>query len=95
MTKFVPITAAAQALGVSATTLRRWESSGKLVPARTAGGQRRYDLAALRPDMHQGALSLRPTISYARVSSHDQRSDLERQEQVLALYCAHRTGAAM
>lgn len=88
MTKFVPITAAAQALGVSATTLRRWEASGKLVPARTAGGQRRYDLAALRPDMHQGALTMRPTIAYARVSSHDQRSDLERQEQVLTLYCA-------
>jgi predicted site-specific integrase-resolvase len=88
MTKFVPIASAAQALGVSATTLRRWEASGKLVPARTAGGQRRYDLAALRPDMHHGAPSARPTVAYARVSSHDQRSDLERQEQVLALYCA-------
>jgi predicted site-specific integrase-resolvase len=32
--------------------------------------------------------SARRTIAYARVSSHDQRSDLERQKQVLELYCA-------
>jgi predicted site-specific integrase-resolvase len=28
------------------------------------------------------------TVAYARVSSHDQKSDLERQKQVLELYCA-------
>ncbi len=28
------------------------------------------------------------TIAYARVSSHEQKDDLERQEQVLELYCA-------
>jgi predicted site-specific integrase-resolvase len=31
---------------------------------------------------------MRRTIAYARVSSHDQKSDLERQKQVLELYCA-------
>lgn len=30
----------------------------------------------------------RKTIAYARVSSHDQKNDLERQKQVLELYCA-------
>ena len=30
----------------------------------------------------------RKTIAYARVSSHDQKDDLERQKQVLAMYCA-------
>ena len=30
----------------------------------------------------------RRTIAYARVSSHDQKDDLERQKQVLELYCA-------
>jgi predicted site-specific integrase-resolvase len=29
----------------------------------------------------------RKTIAYARVSSHDQKADLERQKQVLELYC--------
>jgi predicted site-specific integrase-resolvase len=28
------------------------------------------------------------TIAYARVSSHDQKDDLERQKQVMELYCA-------
>jgi predicted site-specific integrase-resolvase len=30
----------------------------------------------------------RVTIAYARVSSHDQKNDLERQKQVLELYCS-------
>jgi putative resolvase len=36
-------------------------------------------------------LRLRPrvrTVAYARVSSHDQKEDLERQKQVLESYCA-------
>jgi predicted site-specific integrase-resolvase len=88
MSKFVPITVAANALGVSATTLRRWEAAGRLVPDRTVGGQRRYDLAALLPERTRGAPAPRRTVAYARVSSHDQKGDLERQKQVLELYCA-------
>lgn len=30
----------------------------------------------------------RRTVAYARASSHDQKDDLERQKQVLELYCA-------
>ena len=30
----------------------------------------------------------RKTVAYARVSSHDQKDDLERQIQILELYCA-------
>jgi len=88
MSKLVPIRVAATALGVSTSTLRRWEASGRLVPVRTEGGQRRYDLAALCPGLAHGAAAPRRTIAYARVSSHDQRADLERQKQVLELYCA-------
>jgi excisionase family DNA binding protein len=42
---------AADALGVSITTLRRWEASGRLSAEHTDGGHRRYDLAKLRPEM--------------------------------------------
>lgn len=88
--KLVPIQEAAQALGVSAQTLRRWEREGKLLPdERTAGGRRRYDLARLQPEMFRSeAQARRRTVAYARVSSHDQKDDLERQKQVLELYCA-------
>ena len=79
----------AKALGVSITTLRRWEASGKLAAEHTAGGHRRYDLAKLKPELFRAeADALRRTVAYARVSSHDQKDDLERQKQVLELYCA-------
>ena len=29
-----------------------------------------------------------PTVAYARVSSHDQMADLDRQQAVLEAYCA-------
>lgn len=88
--KLVPIHEAAEALGVSAQTLRRWEREGRLLPdERTAGGRRRYDLARLKPEMFRAqADAARKTVAYARVSSHDQKDDLERQKQVLEIYCA-------
>lgn len=89
MKRFVGIGEAARVLGVSMTTLRRWDASGKLVPEQTAGGHRRYDLAKLRPELFREAdEGSRATIAYARVSSHDQKADLDRQKQVLELYCA-------
>ncbi|PTL59369.1 MerR family transcriptional regulator [Paraconexibacter algicola] len=41
------VSAAAEYLGVSAATVRRWERSGDLVAYRTPGGQRRFDPADL------------------------------------------------
>lgn len=88
MNRYVAIGEASEALGVSITTLRRWEAEGKLIPERTAGRQRRYDLAKLKPELFHTAPSERKTIAYARVSSNDQKADLERQKQMLEIYCA-------
>jgi excisionase family DNA binding protein len=89
MERLVGIGEAAEALGVSITTLRRWEAEGRLAAEHTAGGHRRYDLAKLRPELFRAAdKASRKTVAYARVSSHDQKDDLERQKQVLELYCA-------
>lgn len=88
MVRLVSIGEAAKALGISISTLRRWEREGKLLPERTIGGQRRYDLAQLKPEAFRIAPDERKTIAYARVSSHDQKGDLERQKQVLEIYCA-------
>ena len=69
--------------------MRRWEHEGKVTPDHTSGGHRRYDLAQLFPERFRPAPHLsRKTVAYARVSSHDQKDDLERQRQVLELYCA-------
>ena len=89
MQRYVGIGEAAEALGVSVETLRRWERTGKLAGERTPGGHRRYDLAKLRPELFRAIPEdERRTIAYARVSSHDQKAELERQKQVLELYCA-------
>lgn len=75
-------------LGVSISTLRRWERAGKLIPERTAAGHRRYHLSAIKPELIHASPDDRKTIAYARVSSHDQKEDLARQKQFLELYCA-------
>ncbi len=85
----VSIREAAQFLGVTTTTLRRWEREGRLLPdERTRGGDRRYDLIRLGSALRNEKPSGRKTVAYARVSSHDQKDDLERQKQVLERYCA-------
>jgi len=88
MNRFLPISEAAHLLGVSITTLRRWEREGKIISQRTPAGHRRYDLSQVKPNFLHAHDSNRTTVAYARVSSHDQKNDLERQKQVLELYCA-------
>jgi excisionase family DNA binding protein len=91
MIKLISIKEAADALGVSVQTLRRWEKEGKVFPVqRTAGGQRRFDLHALPTPQTVLKKQERPTLAYARVSSHDQKEDLVRQEKMVELFCTSR-----
>jgi len=66
---------------VSVDTIRRWERDGKIESVRTDGGHRRYKLSDFQ-ETKSGR-----TIAYARVSSHDQKADLDRQDTVLSAYC--------
>jgi putative resolvase len=87
MSKFISIKEAASFMGVSPQTLRRWERQGKMAPPkRTDGGQRRYDLSQFFPK--EKAVCRELTIAYARVSSHDQKEDLQRQQQMLEFFCS-------
>lgn len=86
MNRFVKIGEAAKILGVSIQTLRRWEKVGYLLPARISEGKTRYyNIDQL---IGKKAFESDLTVAYARVSSHDQKADLERQAEVLASYCA-------
>ena len=83
--RLVKIGEAANLLGCSISTLRKWETTCELLPARkTAGGTRYYAAADLLGLGDAGA----PTVGYVRVSSHDQKSDLERQHGMVEAYCS-------
>lgn len=87
----VTLKEACKLLGIHPTTLRRWEAAGKVSADRTIGGHRRYNLAelmALAGKTPQDSERDQVTIAYARVSSQDQKDDLERQCQVLEAFCA-------
>lgn len=83
--RLVKIGEAAKLLGTKPDTLRKWEASGELMPARkTKGGTRYYDIS----DLLGLTSSDVPTVCYARVSSHDQKADLDRQQVMLETYCS-------
>ena len=89
MDKLLSVAEAAELLGVSSNTLRRWEREGKRIPdERTEGNQRRYRLSSIRPEMVRSNDRKRRTIAYARVSSHDQKEDLDRQRKMLEMFCS-------
>lgn len=84
----ISIGKAAQQLGVSRETLRRWEEAGKISSERTPKGHRRYDIASLRGIIPNKKLEHKHTVAYARVSSQDQKEDLKRQVILLESYCS-------
>ena len=84
MSNLLGVSEAAKLLGVSTKTIRRWESDGKIKAVRTEGGHRRFDVSDLISNKQDTSL----TIAYARVSSREQKDDLERQKIVLESYCA-------
>jgi predicted site-specific integrase-resolvase len=51
-------------------------------------GRRRYNLACLHPGPLHAPESERRATAYACVASDDHKESLERQKQVLELYCA-------
>ena len=81
MDRLVSIGEIAELKSVSVDTVRRWEREGKIKSVRTDGGHRRYRLEDF---IEQRAGK---TLAYARVSSHDQKSDLDRQDAFLSGYC--------
>ncbi|NGX60365.1 MAG: hypothetical protein KR126chlam3_01538, partial [Chlamydiae bacterium] len=80
MNRFFKIGEAANILGVTVQTMRRWEISGYLKPDRKSEGGTRY----YRQDKLLGKKCIETdlTLAYARVSSHDQKKDLERQKSL-------------
>lgn len=92
MGKLLGIKGAASYLNVSQDTLRKWDKADKFKPLKTAGGHRRYDTDTLDEFMGLARKEKEETpivcATYARVSSNEQKGDLDRQSQRLSEYCA-------
>jgi len=74
-------------LGISYSTLRRWVKEGRIRAVQTIGGRYRIPESEVRRLLSGVEAREVRAIIYARVSSSDQRSDLERQIQYLTQYC--------
>ena len=86
----ISISEAAAMLGVSVGTLRRWDNDGFFCSeTRTVGNHRRYSTRKIleRIGKDQPSEVQRVHVAYARVSFHDQKQDLIRQEDTLKLFC--------
>jgi putative resolvase len=75
-------------LGISYPTLCRWVREGKIKAITTAGGKHRIPESEVRRIAEGMTTKEVRAVIYARVSSSDQKSDLERQVQYLTQYCA-------
>ena len=84
--RHVSIGEAAVILGLSVVTLRRWDRSGLLKPVfRTFGNHRRYSLGDITKIFNK-SINSDKVVGYSRVSSFDQKKDLETQTNVLKNY---------
>lgn len=71
--------------------MRNWDKQGLLKPDEiTKSDSRRYKLDSLKNINKNIKFNIDnlKTITYARISSFDQKNDSIRQVQVLELYCA-------
>ena len=86
LSKYYSIHEFSKIIGVSAQTLRNWDSNGKLHPHHTTtSGYRYYSDEQLSQVMNVKPRN-RITIGYCRVSSHKQKDDLERQMDNVKTY---------
>ena len=79
---------ASKLLGVTIRTIQRWDKEGKIRCVRTVGGKRRVPESEIKRIL--GIHEERKIVGYARVSSHTQKDDLERQIELIESYAKGR-----
>ena len=79
---------ASEKLGVHYRTLYNWEKKGKIEVMRSPGGKRFYNVEKYLQDNNKDQeIKLKRNICYIRVSTHNQKSDLENQrKEMINLY---------
>ncbi len=66
-------------LGVHPLSLKNWEANGQIECIRTPGGKRMYNVSKYLKDKTQQVKSEKLNICYCRVSTRNQKDDLQRQ----------------
>jgi predicted site-specific integrase-resolvase len=66
-------------LGVHSLSLKNWEASGKIECIRTPGGKRMYNVSKYLKDKKPDTKIEKINICYCRVSTRNQKNDLQRQ----------------
>ena len=81
----VPSRKAAEILGLHPNTLRSYADQGKIPHYRNAAGQRLYDVDSYLQGNQENNENNQEaeTVCYCRVSSHQQKDDLQRQVQFM------------
>lgn len=83
------VTEFSKIIGISVSTLQRWDRQKRVIPGRTPTNRRIYTDEHLR--QATGILNQskkRKVVVYARVSSQAQRPDLSNQRNMLEEFCA-------
>ncbi|USH00109.1 IS607 family transposase [Thermococcus argininiproducens] len=87
--KLYTVKQASEILGVHPKTIQKWDREGKIKVIRTPGGRRRIPESEIKRLLgiktQEGLI-----IGYARVSSHTQKDDLERQIKTIEEYARER-----
>jgi len=86
MAILISIGKVAEKYGVTTQTIRNWTKQGKFKNKRTFGNHRRYLEKEIKKDLGE-VEEEKITVTYARVSSNDQKEDLKRQSEELKKYC--------
>jgi excisionase family DNA binding protein len=79
-----------EVVGISYNTLKQWVREGRVKVYRTTTGRWRIPYSEVERilGLRQGYIGETRAVIYARVSSSNQKSDLDRQIQYLTQYCA-------
>lgn len=78
----------AKKLNKSVNTLQRWDRTGKLVANRTSTGRRYYvDSQFLTALGLETPVENKKIVAYSRVSSSNQKQDLQNQIKALEIFC--------
>jgi len=87
MDKLYSISEFSKKVNVSSSTLRRWDSTGEFKAKRRVSGHRYYDESDVRNLLNITPLEDRKVVVYCRVSSHNQKDDLNSQVKAMNDYC--------